>query len=173
MANRDRPGYRPVNTVLATKGSLSLNGQLLIGTATITSTVVIHVFGIICLIAWMRKQETWIKQAHPYVRITITLISTIIGLFVMHTIEIWLWAALYMYLGEFKEFGRALYFSTVTFTTLGYGDVTLSEKYRLLGSLEAVNGIILFGVSTAIAFAALRRALGLAGLVTPQDTSPD
>ena len=150
-----------------------MNGQLLIGAATITSTVVIHVFGIICLIAWMRKQETWIRQTHPYMRIMITLITTIIGLFVIHTIEIWLWAALYMYLGEFKEFGRALYFSTVTFTTLGYGDVTLSEKYRLLGSLEAVNGIILFGVSTAIAFAALRRALWLAGVVTPRDKASD
>ena len=62
----------------------------------------------------------------------------------------------------------ALYFSTVTFTTLGYGDITLQERWKLLSSFEAVNGIVLFGVSTAFVFAVLKRLFEEAGLVEPE-----
>lgn len=60
-----------------------------------------------------------------------------------------IWAALFRYLAEFKDFETALYFSGITFATLGYGDIILSERWRLLSALEAANGILMFGVSTA------------------------
>ncbi len=72
-------------------------------------------------------------------------------------IESLFWAITYIFLGAIEYFEEALYFSIVTFTTLGYGDVTLSETYRLLASLEAANGIIIFGWSTAIIIAAVQR----------------
>ena len=62
-----------------------------------------------------------------------------------------------MWLGEFDSLEPALYFSTVTFTTLGYGDITLTEGWRLLSAFEAANGIILFGVSTAFVFAMIQK----------------
>jgi voltage-gated potassium channel Kch len=65
------------------------------------------------------------------------------------------WAGLFMLLGEFDNFAHALYFSGVTFATLGYGDVVLSEDWRLLSALEAANGILMFGVSTAVMTAAV------------------
>ncbi len=54
-----------------------------------------------------------------------------------------------MYLGEFTDIGDALYFSVVTSTTLGYGDITPSNEWRFLSSIEAIGGLILFGASTA------------------------
>ena len=60
-----------------------------------------------------------------------------------------IWALLFVLLGEFRDFATALYFSGVTFATLGYGDVVLSERWRLLSAVEAANGILMFGVSTA------------------------
>lgn len=147
----------------------------------IASTVVIHVLGIIGLIIWLRGQEKLVKQMHVYLAITVALVSTILCLFLIHTIEIWLWAALYIGLGEFVKMDQALYFSSVTFTTLGYGDVVLSDNYKLMGGLEAVNDIILFGVSTAVAFAALRtvkpkwrwRVPGKLEMSHPGPPSPD
>ncbi|MBP8185718.1 MAG: two pore domain potassium channel family protein [Pseudomonas sp.] len=66
-----------------------------------------------------------------------------------------IWAWLFMLLGEFDNYTHALYFSGVTFATLGYGDVVLSEGWRLLSALEAANGILMFGVSTAVMTAAI------------------
>ena len=77
----------------------------------------------------------------------------------LHTIEIMVWAGVYEVLvpvGELADFEAALYFSFVTFTTLGYGDITLSEGYRLLSGIQALNGILLVGWSTALMFAVVQ-----------------
>lgn len=66
-----------------------------------------------------------------------------------------IWAALFMLLGEFDDFKTALYHSGVNFVTLGYGDVVMSPRWRMLGPLEAANGILMFGLSTAVMTAAV------------------
>ena len=71
-------------------------------------------------------------------------------MFAASFIEALAWAFTYLFLDAFNSLDESLYFSIVTFTTLGYGDVVLSNSYRLLASLEAANGIIIFGWSTAI-----------------------
>ena len=72
---------------------------------------------------------------------------------------------LYLWLGQFESLERSLYFSTVTFTTLGYGDITLEPRWRLLSGLEAFNGVVLLGVTTAVVFAILLRVFQAAGIV--------
>jgi hypothetical protein len=72
-------------------------------------------------------------------------------------LEIWFWALFYLWIGEFAELERALYFSTVTFSTLGFGDITLQDRWQLLSSFEAMNGIILVGVSTGLIFAIIQK----------------
>jgi hypothetical protein len=57
------------------------------------------------------------------------------------------WAVLFTVLGEFEDFATAFYHSTVNFTSLGYGDIVMSEQRRLLGALEAANGVLMFGLS--------------------------
>jgi hypothetical protein len=66
-----------------------------------------------------------------------------------------IWAVLFLLLGEFDDFTTALYHSAVNFVTLGYGDIVMSARWRMLGPLEAVNGILMFGVSTAVMTAAV------------------
>ncbi len=70
-------------------------------------------------------------------------------------LQMGIWASLFVLLGEFETFAQALYFSGVTFATLGYGDVVLSPHWQLLSPLEAANGILMFGVSTAVMTAAV------------------
>ena len=66
-----------------------------------------------------------------------------------------IWAVLFMLLGEFSDFTVALYHSAVNFVTLGYGDIVMGDRWRFLGPLEAVNGILMFGISTAVMTAAV------------------
>lgn len=66
-----------------------------------------------------------------------------------------IWAVLFRLIGEFDDFATALYHSGVNFVTLGYGDIVMSNRWRLLGPLEAANGILMFGVSTAVMTAAV------------------
>lgn len=85
-------------------------------------------------------------------------------------LQLALWALLFFMLGEFADYSTALYHSAVNFTTLGYGDVVMSERWRLLGGLEAANGILMFGVSTAVMTAAVIEMLKLEGKVRSRKT---
>ena len=76
-----------------------------------------------------------------------------------HLVEIALWAVLFVMCGEFTAFGTAYYHSAVNYTTLGYGDVVMTPAWRLLGPLEAADGMLMFGVSTAIIFALIQRLI--------------
>ncbi len=88
----------------------------------------------------------------------VTLISLVVLLmFVAALLESGIWAAVYLKVGALSDLETALYFSTVTFTTLGYGDVTLDASWRLLASLQAANGTIMFGWTTALVMAVIRR----------------
>ena len=70
-------------------------------------------------------------------------------------IQITLWAGLFFTFGEFKDFATAFYHSVVNFATLGYGDIVMSEKRRLLGALEAANGVLMFGLTTGFLYTVL------------------
>ncbi|HEY6609864.1 MAG TPA: potassium channel family protein [Pseudomonas sp.] len=74
-------------------------------------------------------------------------------------VQIALWAGLFMLLGEFDEFATSIYYSGVTFATLGYGDIVLSERWRLLGALEAGNGVLMLGISTGVMTAAVKEVI--------------
>jgi hypothetical protein len=65
------------------------------------------------------------------------------------------WAMVFVVLGEFHEFSTAMYYSAVNFATLGYGDIVLSDRWRILGPMEAATGILMFGVSTSVMTAAI------------------
>jgi hypothetical protein len=73
-------------------------------------------------------------------------------------LEVLLWAATYLALGEIKGLEPAFYFSMVTFTTLGYGDIVLDESWRLLASFQAATGILMFGWTTAILIAVVQHS---------------
>ena len=123
--------------------------QLVVGTTLIILCVVNHA---ICLELLLRRLKNigpkWDRRL-PVCGHIVIMIVVVLGLFAAHTIEAWLWGFFYYFSGELSGLSEAIYFSTVTYTTLGYGDVVLSHKWNLTSSLQAVSGIILFGWSTA------------------------
>ena len=78
---------------------------------------------------------------------TYAISMVLLMLFAGHLVQIAIWAVLFMNIGEFNDFLTAFYHSTVNFASLGYGDIVMSERWRLLGALEASNGVLMFGLS--------------------------
>jgi hypothetical protein len=81
----------------------------------------------------------------------------LLALLVSALAQIALWAGAFLLCGEFEDFDEAFYHSAVNFTTLGYGDIVMSRRWRLLGPLEAVNGSLMLGLSAAMLFTVLSR----------------
>lgn len=144
-----------------------LGGQVFIGTAMIGFTVAIHVGGIVALTAWLRSRFLPVLGPETFSTILAIrlIVFTVYGAFFLHAIEIWSWAFLYLLLGQFDSLERSVYFSTITFTTLGYGDITLEPRWQLLSGFEAINGVVLLGVTTAYVFAVLLYVVQTAGIV--------
>ena len=126
-----------------------LFANLAVGTGMGTLTVLIHFWGLIFLTFIMERYGYHIRPHASHTRRAAVILAVVFGIFVLHTVEIWLYAALYLALGEMRTFEEALYFSTVAFTTVGFGDIVMTPRWRLLGAIEAANGWILFAWSTA------------------------
>jgi hypothetical protein len=81
---------------------------------------------------------------------SLVVINTVMLLLVLGNLgQIAVWAYLFKWLGEFQTFSDAFYHSAVNFSSLGYGDIVMSDKHKLLGAVEAINGVLMIGVSTA------------------------
>jgi hypothetical protein len=83
------------------------------------------------------------------------MIAMMLGTFV----QIVIWGTLFIFLGEFSELYEAVYHSAVNFTSLGYGDVVMSARWKLLGPLEAANGVLMFGMTSAALMAILQQLI--------------
>jgi len=91
---------------------------------------------------------------------TLVVINGVMLLLLLGNIaQIAIWAAVFMLVGEFDTFAKAVYHSAVNFATLGYGDIVMSERNRFLGPLEAISGVLMVGVSTATLLGAFQNAL--------------
>ncbi len=122
--------------------------QLLLGCATVFVTMSIQIAAVVYMLQYLfnilgdRDNNHYSKGRTTYV---ISMIMTM--LFVGHMIQVAIWAVLFMSLGEFSDFLTAFYHSMVNFASLGYGDIVMSEDWRLLGAIEASNGVLMFGLS--------------------------
>ena len=121
--------------------------QLALASLMAIVTVLIHLFGLAVIIRLIRSERPIFRKLH-FSPLTVLLGATI-GVFAVHTVEIWLYALLYLLIGALRQFEVALYFSTVTYASVGYGDVLLPRAWRLLGAIEGATGIIMLGWSTA------------------------
>jgi hypothetical protein len=133
--------------------------QIALGASMIVVTTVIQ--GAFTLYGIERLNDY--LNRHPRrsrLRSTLELSAFVLWLFLAMVTEVGAWACLYMGLGALKSWEKAVYFSTVTFTTLGFGDITLEEEWRLLSSFEAANGLLMFGWSTALVFVAVQWVYG-------------
>jgi len=98
-------------------------------------------------------------KLHPSWLLTIVMVPIVAVLMAVHFLEVSVWALTYLYANATPAGHDDLYFAFVNYTTLGYGDITPVERWRLLGPITAMNGVLLFGWSTAFIYAVLRRVL--------------
>ena len=129
--------------------------NILIGSFLIVLTTGIHAGGMVLAIQTIQSKNGFLKQCLHLKRQFYSVGSIVLIMFFVSLVEVLVWSITYLLLNAIDGFEQALYFSMVTFTTLGYGDVTLEEQWRLLASFEAANGIIMFGWTTAIVMAAV------------------
>jgi hypothetical protein len=132
---------------------------LLVGAGATLGTICIHALAVNGTINFLRREEKFGRTGRGLsidLRIVVLVISLALA---AHLIEIALWAGLFMLCGEFQVFGIAYYHSAVNYTTLGYGDLIMTPAWRLLGPLEAADGSLMFGVSTAMTFAVVLRLI--------------
>ena len=123
-----------------------------IGIVLVGLTVAIHAVGSIYWLHFLARHFPAFD--HPW-RTRAALMSAAIVLLMLHVVEVFLWALTYMALpglDNLETLEKAVYFSMVTFTGLGYGDITLGLRWRWLSGIEAMNGILLFGWTTAMLF---------------------
>lgn len=133
---------------------------LTVGLSVILLTVGLHAVATTQAIYLLKKYGK--KRAQNTSVRSRPLILGLTGVFlsIKHYVDIILWAVAYWIFARaehFSNFEDAVYFSSVTYTTLGYGDVTLSDSWRLLCGIQAMNGVLLFGWSTAILFYLVQR----------------
>jgi len=131
---------------------MTLSSQLALASLIVAAMVLFHLCGLAGLLAVLRRHRRPRSRMKDIITSVGVVMTVAFGLFGLHTIEIWGWAAAYRMLGIFFDWEQALYFSTTTYVTIGYGDIVLPHGSRVLGAIEGANGIILLGWSTAFFF---------------------
>ena len=112
--------------------------------------MVIHAWGVTSALRWVRRQTLTSNRTWLFVQLAGWIV-------LLHITEITAWAYAYLSMGALSELQSALYFSAVTYTTTGYGDLVLPENSRLVGAVEALTGILMCGWSTGFFFAVVSR----------------
>ena len=120
------------------------------------ATVFIHALGTTAAIAYLGP--VWRRKAHPGLWASgVMIIHVVSTLLLLHLAEAGVWAVFFIILGLLPDMETAIYFSITSYTTVGYGDVTLTAPWLLLGPMEAAVGILMFGWSTGIMVAVISR----------------
>jgi hypothetical protein len=117
----------------------------------IAITAIIHGAGALAIFWTLFRSRVFAARHFGHVHNASLLTSVVMALLSVHLMEVVCWATFYSYKGCFADFSTSLYFSIVTYTTLGYGDVVLRDKgWRLLGGVEALSGSLMLCWSTVI-----------------------
>jgi len=115
----------------------------------VVATVTVHFAGLLCLLWFLRERGHRFRAHESAAGQGAAILFVVLGLVAIYTVEVWLYAFAYLGVGALHDLESALYFSTASYTTIGYGDLVLDKKWRLLGAIEGANGLLMFGWSTA------------------------
>jgi hypothetical protein len=130
---------------------------LAVGASAVAATILIHALAVTATVNLVRHEVRVGRAGAGFWTDVPIVVGAISFAFAAHLIEVAVWAMLFVVCGEFPTFAMACYHSAVNYTTLGYGDVIMTASWKVLGPLEAANGMLLFGVSTALIFAVIQR----------------
>ena len=128
--------------------------KLLIAWFLMALCVAIHAGGVTSALRWLHGRTGSSQKFWPWTWLFIRLAGWMI---LFHLIEISVWALFYTWKGAMPDLTSAIYFSAVTYTTTGYGDLVLPQAWRLVGAIEALTGILMCGLSTGFFFAVVSR----------------
>lgn len=123
--------------------------QLIIGSVVLCVTVLIHTGFFFAALSAEGRLRAMTNRISASGQIQVVTVAAAFWFVAAHTVEVWLWTFVYLWTGALETVEEAVYFTLVTFTTLGYGDVILEVEHRLLSGFTAVNGLILVGLTTA------------------------
>lgn len=130
--------------------------QLLIGSALILGSIIIATVSWWALEAILIRLHGWSARPPHGPKLVAILSLALFWTLVMMTVSVWIWAMSLFWLGIFTTLESSVYFALVAFTTLGFGDILLPQEWRLLGGMAAANGLLMFGLLTAILVEILR-----------------
>ncbi len=136
--------------------------QLAIATGMVLLTVMIHGAGLLLLVRLFRielYEEASLRMPVLSARTLLFVLALTLGLFVLHGVEIWAYAVLFLGLGALPSLQTAVFFSTITYSTVGYDDRGFAHAWQLVAAIESINGVILLGWSTAFFVAIMTRLL--------------
>ena len=132
--------------------------QFLFGAAVSGCNIAIHALVMVTVITVARIVGE-IAASRQTLQLIAVMIATVLVLMIAHFAEVLVWSLTYAVVGAAPEGTDLIYFAFVNYTTLGYGDITPLERWRLLGPMTAMNGVLLFGWSTAVIFEVLQKVL--------------
>ncbi len=129
---------------------MTLTAQILLGTALLTFCALVHIGTLILAVPLIERLAKALHDASTLLRNAAMMSLAVFLVVLAHTIQVWAWAIVFHIIGPFEGFAANFYFSTVTYTTLGYGDLVLGEGLRVFGTFASVTGLLTFGISTAL-----------------------
>jgi hypothetical protein len=132
--------------------------QFLVSIAVSAGNIAIHAI-VMAAVLWVVRVADERAMSRQSLRLVSVMIATVSVLMAAHIAEVAVWSLAYRIVGAAPPGTDFIYFAFVNYTTLGYGDVTPIERWQLLGPMTAMNGVLLFGWSTAVIFAVLRSTM--------------
>jgi hypothetical protein len=132
--------------------------QFLVGAAVSACNITIHALVMAAVIRVAQMANTK-NTSRPWLLSIAVMIATVSVLMAAHIAEVVVWSFAYAIVGVAPPGTNLIYFAFVNYTTLGYGDVTPLQRWHLLGPMTAMNGVLLFGWSTAVIYAVLRKTM--------------
>ena len=126
--------------------------------------MVIHITGLVILGEELVRRREKIEARFTFLYAALLLIVVFTAILFLHLLEATIWAGFFLWGGLFPNFELALYCSLTSYSTAGYGDVLLPPKWRLLGTIEAISGVLLCGLSAAFLFAVVNGLFQFKGL---------
>lgn len=131
--------------------------QIVTGTGLLLVNIVLAALAALAMELGFQRFHPWLMREPHAPKLVVLVASVSLGVLGVITAGLWIWALAYRALGVFPDLESAVYFSLVTYTTLGFGDLLLPQHWRLLAGMEAANGFLNFGLLTALLIEGMRQ----------------